>query len=64
MDLIARILGSQKGVFRLSCVVSGLTTVAILWLGLSPVALLVVAWGGAFLLSETRDWVNRRLGRP
>lgn len=64
MDLIAHILGSPRGIFALSCVVSGITCIAILWFGLSPVALLVVAWGGSALLAGTDDWVRRRLGRP
>lgn len=63
MDLIAHIIGSPKGIFALSSVISAITVVAILTFGLPLIALLVVAWGGSILLAASDNWVNRRLGR-
>jgi hypothetical protein len=63
MDLIARTITTPRGISRLSWVVSGLTTVGILAFGVPPVALFVVAWGGAMVLGHSKPWAERRLGR-
>jgi hypothetical protein len=63
MDLIARILGSQRGLFAVSSVVSVITGVAIIGFGAPPVILVVVAYGQAMLVGASSGWVRRRLGR-
>jgi len=63
MDLIARTITTPLGLFRLSCVVSGLTTVGILWFGVPPVALFLVSWGSVMITSVASPWAERRLNR-
>jgi hypothetical protein len=63
MDLIARILGSQRGLFAVSSVVAVITGVAIIGFGAPPVILVVVAYGESLLVGASSGWVRRRLGR-
>jgi hypothetical protein len=63
MDLIARTLSTPQGIYRLSWIVSSITAVSIIALGVPPVAIFVVAFGGLFALDPARNWARRRLGR-
>lgn len=60
---MVKIMGSMRGLFLLSCLISLLTGVAILGFGAPPVILVAVAWGGALFISAMRDRVERHLGR-
>jgi hypothetical protein len=63
VDLIARTITTPGGLFRLSCVVSGLTTIGILWLGVPPGVFFLVTWGHVIITSAASPWAERRLGR-
>lgn len=59
MRLFVCILGSQKGIFRTSLLVSTITGIAIEFFGVPPVTLLVVAYGGVALTMATQTWARR-----
>jgi len=63
MDLIARTITTQRGIWRLSWTTSALTTVGIFAFGVPPVALVLVMWSAMFITHLLTPWAKRRLSR-
>ncbi|MGB7684861.1 MAG: hypothetical protein WBL45_03675 [Solirubrobacterales bacterium] len=63
MDLIARTITTQRGISRLSWIVSSPTFVGVMVLGVPPVALFLVPLGAMILTNHLEPWAERRLGR-
>jgi hypothetical protein len=51
MELIVRLLGSQRAIFTASCIVAALTGIAIIAFDAPPITLVFVTWGGSILLA-------------